>query len=161
VDARTYLPLPAQATAEQPVNARTAPEALDARIQILWPHGGATVAQANLANLSADLFVSRSLIRLGPDPAADQPWNPEVWLVAARNNEPGERVCRGVLRVDERGAAHWDFNDVDVSPARNPENKLHFWIEVDGHRTHSNFWTHGLDARTYLPNPETPLGDCP
>lgn len=161
VDARTYMPLPASATAEQPVNARTAPETLDARIQILWPHAGAAVAQANLANLSADLFVSRTLIRLAPDPAADQPWDPQVWLVAARNNEPGERVCRGVLRVDERKAAHWDFNDVDVSPARNPENKLHFWIEVEGHHVRSNFWTHGADARTYLPNPETPLGNCP
>lgn len=161
VDARTYMPLPVRATAEQPVSSRTAPQALDARIQILWPHGGATVAQADLANLSADLFVSRSLLRLAPDLASDEPWDPQVWLVAARNNEPGERIARGVLRMDDRGAAHWDFNDIDVSPARDPENKLHFWIEVEGHRTHSNFWTHGADARTYLPNPETPLGDCP
>ena len=78
----------------------------------------------------------------------------------AIDNRVGERITRGVLRIEIGGAAHWDFNDIDVSAARNPTGKVHFWIEVDGIRTYSNFWTHGLDARTYLPNPEAPLGNC-
>jgi hypothetical protein len=49
---------------------------------------------------------------------------------------------------------------VDISPARNAASKVHFWIEVEGMRTCSNFWTHGLDARTYQPSPEPPLGAC-
>lgn len=160
VDARTYMPLPAQAAANQPITAQTAPRQLDARIQILWPHGNAPVAQASLANLSVDLFRHGSLIRLLPAGTGGAAWSPAVWLCAARNNDPGERVAQGGLRVDANGAAHWDFNDIDISAARDPENKLHFWVEVQGCQTYSNFWTHGLDARTYLPNPEVLLGDC-
>jgi hypothetical protein len=84
---------------------------------------------------------------------------PAVWLVRALNNDVGVRVARGQPRRDGAGV-HWDFNDVDVSAARDPQSKLHFWVEVDGIRTYSNFWTHGVDARTYLPNPDVLLGDC-
>ena len=87
------------------------------------------------------------------------PWTPAVWLVCALNNETGVRVARGQARRDG-AVVHWDFNDVDVSAARDLQSKLHFWIEVDGIRTYSNFWTHGVDARTYLPNPDVLLGDC-
>ncbi len=159
VDARTYLPRPAQATANQAVTAATAPRELDARIQILWPHGGAPVSEADLANISVDLFRAGTLVRLAPAATSPQ-WSPEVWLVRARNNDPGERIARGVLRLEHGAIAHWDFNDIDVSAARDPENKLHFWVQVDGIITRSSFWTHGLDARTYLPHPDVLLGDC-
>lgn len=159
-DARTFMPQPAQAVANQTITAGTAPRQLDARIQILWPHGNAPVAQASLANLSVDLFRRGTLIRLMPGGAGTTQWVPKVWLLAARNNDPGQRVARGVLRIEANGAAHWDFNDIDVSPARDPETKLHFWVEIEGCEAFSNTWTHGLDARTYLPNPETLLGDC-
>jgi hypothetical protein len=159
VDARTYLPRPAQATETQAVTPATAPQEVDARIQILWPHGGAAVSEANLANISVDLFQPGTLVGLAP--AATTPrWSPEVWLVRALNNDPGERVARGVLRMENGSIAHWDFNDINVSAARDPENKLHFWVQVDGLITRSSFWTHGLDARTYLPHPDVLLGDC-
>ena len=92
---------------------------------------------------------------------ADGPtaWVPHVWLVRAVNNDPGRQITQGVVRRDGV-LTHWDFNDVDVSPARDPSSKLHFWVEVEGIRTYSNFWTHGLDARTYLPIPDLLLGDC-
>jgi hypothetical protein len=77
--------------------------------------------------------------------------------VRALNNDPGERVARGVLRMENGSIAHWDFNDINVSAARDPENKLHFWVQVDGLITRSSFWTHGLDARTYLPHPDVLL----
>jgi len=158
-DARTLMPQPFQAEAELPVTAASAPAEVDARIQILWPHGGASISQALLANLSADLFAHGMRTRLAPAKSGTT-WQPAVWLVRANNNSVGERVARGILRTETNGAAHWDFNDVDVSVARQPTNKLHFWVEVDGALTYSNFWTHGLDARTYLPNPEPPLGNC-
>ena len=158
VDARTFMPQQIQPEGHIQVTADTAPAELDARLQILWPHGGAPVAEANLANLTADLFRRGTRLRLTPKPAGNT-WQPAVWLLRAVNNGVGQRVARGVLRRDGDGA-RWDFNDVDVSPARDPSSKLHFWVEVDGVRTCSNFWTHGVDARTYFPNPDLLLGDC-
>lgn len=158
-DARTYMPQPFQTELELPITATDAPAEVDARIQILWPHGGAAISQAELANISVDLFLHGTRLRLGPA-TFGAAWEPAVWLVRAVDNAVGERVARGAPRIEPGGAAHWDFNDVDVSPARTPTSKVHFWIEVAGVRTYSNFWTHGLDARTYLPNPEPPLGNC-
>jgi hypothetical protein len=159
VDARTYLPKPVTPTGTQAIAAAGSPAALDARIQIVWPHGGAAVEQANLANISADLFAHGTRVALVPSGSGAGAWSPAVWLVRAVNNDTGVRVATGVPRRDGAGV-HWDFNDVDVSAARDPQSKLHFWVEVDGVLTHSNFWTHGVDARTYLPNPDVPLGDC-
>jgi len=159
VDARTYLPSPVTPTGTQAITAGNLPAELDARIQIVWPHGGAAVAQANLANISADLFARGSRVALAPAGSGAAAWRPAVWLVRALNNDVGVRVAAGNPRRDGAGV-HWDFNDVDVSAARDPQSKLHFWVEVDGVLTHSNFWTHGVDARTYLPNPDVPLGDC-
>jgi hypothetical protein len=167
VDARTYMPQQVKPQGEAIGTFSNPPKELDARIQILWPHGNAAVADARLANLTADLFQHGTQVRLSPERAGSeyQPpirlatWLPEVWLMRAVDNGVGERVSRGALRR-EGAAGRWDFNDVDVSPARDPAHKLHFWVEVGGVRTYSNFWTHGLDARTYLPHPETPLGDC-
>jgi hypothetical protein len=159
-DARTFLPQPFQAELELPISADTAPAEVDARIQILWPHGGAPVSEARLANISADLFLPGTSLRLAPA-TFGAAWQPDVWLIRAVDNGVGERVARGAPRVEPNGACHWDFNDIDVSPARAATSKVHFWIEVEGLRTYSNFWTHGLDARTYLPNPEPPLGNCP
>lgn len=160
VDARTYLPQPLQPDGVLLVSPAAAPAEVDARIQIVWPHRGAPVTEANLANISADLFGHGTRKRLG-SAGTGSPWQPAVWLVRAVNNNVGERAARGAPRAAGDGSVHWDFNDVDVSPARDPESKLHFWIEVDGIRTYSNFWTHGVDARTYLPNPDVLLGDCP
>ena len=159
LDARTYLPMPVTPTGTQAITAAGVPAALDARIQIVWPHGGAAVEKANLANISADLFAHGTHVALAPSGSGADAWTPAVWLVRALNNDTGERVAAGIPRRDGAGI-HWDFNDVDVSAARDPQSKLHFWVVVDGILTHSNFWTHGVDARTYLPNPDAPLGDC-
>ena len=159
VDARTYLPQPVKPGGTQAVAAGSAPSELDARIQIVWPHGGAAVEQATLANISADLFARGSRVALVPSGSGAAAWAPTVWLVRALNNDVGVRVVRGQARRDG-AVVHWDFNDVDVSAARDPQSKLHFWVEVDGIRTYSSFWTHGVDARTYLPNPDILLGDC-
>ena len=159
VDARTYLPRPVVPSGTQGVTAASVPSELDARIQIVWPHGGAAVEQARLANISADLFAHGAHVALVPAGSGASAWMPAVWLVRVLNNDAGVRVARGHARRDG-AVVHWDFNDVDVSAARDPQSKLHFWVEVDGVRTYSNFWTHGVDARTYLPNPDVLLGDC-
>ena len=159
VDARTYLPQPVNPSGTQVVTAGSIPSDLDARIQIVWPHGGVAVEQAKLANISVDLFARGTSVALVPSGSGAAGWMPAVWLVRALNNDAGMRVACGVARRDGT-VVHWDFNDVDVSAARDPQSKLHFWVEADGIRTYSNFWTHGVDARTYLPNPDMLLGDC-
>ena len=91
-DARTLMPQPFQAEAELPVTAANAPAEVDARIQILWPHGGASISQALLANLSADLFAHGTRTRLSPAKSGPT-WQPAIWLVRAGNNGVGERVA--------------------------------------------------------------------
>ena len=167
VDARTFLPQQVQPQGYVIGKLANPPAELDARIQILWPHGGAAVADARLANITVDLFQpgTRQLVVPEPRPVASGPaptlatWQPRLWLVRSVNNGVGQRVASGELRRDG-AAAHWDFNDIDVSPGRDPQSKLHFWIETDDLRVCSNFWTHGLDARTYLPHPDVLVGDC-
>ena len=159
VDARTFMPQQFQAKAALLVAANAAPAEVDARLQIVWPHDNAPVSAAEQANVTADLFTHGTRTRLGPAKTGAA-WRPAVWLARAIDNDVGERVARGVMRPETDGSAHYDFNDVDVSPAREETGKVHFWVEVDGVRVYSNFWTHGADARTYLPNPDVLLGDC-
>lgn len=159
VDARTFMPQQFQAKAALLVAAVAAPAEVDARLQIVWPHDNAPVSKAEQANVTADLFARGTPTRLGPTKTGAG-WRPAVWLVRAVGNGVGGRIAAGIMRVEADGSARWDFNDVDVSPAREATGKVHFWVEVDGVRTYSNFWTHGADARTYLPNPDVLLGDC-
>ncbi|MGH7860837.1 MAG: hypothetical protein ACREOS_01220, partial [Candidatus Dormibacteraceae bacterium] len=61
------------------------------------------------------------------------------------------------LSTGRRLAWHrWEFNDVDVSAARDPLNKYYFAIQVDGVPTHTTIWAHGAAARTSLPRPDVP-----
>jgi hypothetical protein len=160
-DARTYMPHQVVAEGTVAVAGHDAPAEIDAIIQIVWPHGGAAVTEAELANITVDLFRHGTRQQLVPAAAeGTQRWQPQVWLVRAVNNDVGVRVARATLRREGPGRSRWDFNDVDVSPARDPTSKVHFWVEVEGARTYSNFWTHGADARTYLPNPDLLLGNC-
>ncbi len=160
VDARTFLPQQFQPKAALLVAANAAPAEVDARLQIVWPHDNAAVSEAEQANVTADLFTHGARTRLGLAKTGAA-WRPAVWLMRAVDNGVGERIAAGVMRLEADGSSRWDFNDVDVSPAREETGKVHFWVEVEGVRTYSNFWTHGVDARTYLPNPDVLLGDCP
>ena len=60
--------------------------------------------------------------------------------------------------VDGRTFPVWDFNDVDVSAARDSANRLTFFTTVDGVRTLHNIWTHAADARTVFPQADVPTG---
>ncbi|HIC88604.1 MAG TPA: hypothetical protein EYP04_04280, partial [Anaerolineae bacterium] len=151
VDARTYLPRPAEPTSVL----QSPPDAVDARIQIVWPHENAPVAEAELANITVALYAHGTLASAPPD------WSPRVLLYQALNNDVGKEVGVGVQRIVERDGLRypvWDFNDVDVGAAKDPLNKVHFWVEVEGIPTYPTFWTHGADARTYFPEQDVPLG---
>ncbi len=136
------------------------PSALDARIEIVWPHGDAPVDQADRANITVYLFESGSKIALAPSMSE----LPVVRLHRSQNvdpEQPGTAVPGRPRAVTVNGITFeaWDFNDVDVSAARDPLNRLYFWASVDGVTAYSNIWAHGTDARTFFPEPET-LSSC-
>ncbi len=149
-DARTVFP-----QAETPVSVTNRlPALLDARIQILWPHDGLPLDRAQLANLTAYVFDAQTGRALAPEVARGL----TLRLHEARNNEPdgGQAASRvGALRTvtgpnGQRFAA-WDFNDVDVSAARDSLNKQHFWLSADGRPAFTNIWSHGAAASTIYP----------
>ena len=135
-----------------------APGVADARIEILWPHGGAPTADADRANLAAWLFLSDSL-----DLAPCQ-WNPRVQLYRAENAEPARLVALGRKTAGRYHAPdgtlipNWEFNDVDVSAARDPKTRLYFFVALDGVPGRTNVWAHGSDSRTNFPRRDEPAG---
>lgn len=129
--------------------------AVDARIQIVWAHGGAPVDAASRANVSAYLFDSGGLRPVACD------FSRTVRLWAALNNKPARPIAVATRRAENNAGmtiTAFDFDDVDVSPARDPRNKLYFFVTVDGVATRSGIWSHGADARTYFPQPDVPTG---
>jgi hypothetical protein len=150
-------PAPAAATPTPAPSVSTAPPAagVDARIQIVFPHGGATVAQADKANVSVYLFQGGGRAPVACDYA------PTVRLWAGLNNDPARPIATATRRMDTSGGRSlpaFDFNDVDVSAARNPRNKLYFFVSIDGMANRSTVWSHGSDARTFFPAPDAPTG---
>jgi hypothetical protein len=124
-----------------------------AKIEIVWPHNNASVQEADKANITAYLL---SVTGNDSVPCA---WEPIVRLWAAQNAEPAQFSAIGEKRmttVSGRTFPVWDFNDVDVSLARNPTNKLSFFVTVDGVETRHNIWRHAADARTIFPQQDVP-----
>ncbi|MDO8670412.1 MAG: hypothetical protein Q7O66_03160 [Dehalococcoidia bacterium] len=129
--------------------------AMDSKIEIVWPQGGKPVSQAERANIGAYLFQQGLSAAVCPDLAAP------VRLWRALNNGVEEQLGAGQRRVmSVRGMtfAAWDFNDIDVSAATDNHNKYYFRLSVDGYATRSSIWSHGDDSRTYLPQPDNPVG---
>jgi hypothetical protein len=145
---------PAPTATAVPATAAATP-AVDARIEIVYPQNGVPVAQADKANVTAYLFQSGSKVPVACD------YSGTVRLWAAVNNDPARAVATGTRRIGAssgKSAVAYDFNDVDVSAAKDAHNKIYFFVTVDGVATRSNVWSHGADARTYFPNPDQPTG---
>lgn len=157
-DARTNLPYPQLPTGL----ADDAPRAVDALIQIVWPHGSAPVDQAEKANITAVLFRYNTTEAFAPDLG----WQPTVRLYSSQNTDVGPLEGQGLIgtprSVTEGGLTYlvWDFNDVDVSAAQDPANTLYFWVRVDELTTYPNIWAHGADARTTFPRADIPAEGC-
>ncbi|MFZ1471509.1 MAG: hypothetical protein WAV79_01165, partial [Anaerolineae bacterium] len=106
---------------------------------------GAAVSQADQANVTAYLFADGSL-----NPVSCSA-TPTVRLWMAQNSEPATFVGRGDKRLATdagRTFPVWDFNDVDVSAARNAANTLHFFVTVDEENIAHNVWSHGSSPLT-------------
>ncbi len=137
-----------------------------AKIEIVWPHNGAPVTEANLANVGATIFEPATTRPIGAD------FTGRVQLWRAIDNEPAAPLAEGVKRLaawpsgqqqscSGQGYPVWEFNDVDVSAARNPERRIFFYLTVDGLAVATNFWGHAADARTYFPYQDRPEGTAP
>jgi hypothetical protein len=129
-----------------------APE-VDAKVEIVWPQGNAPVDKASKANLTAAIFRHGGLTSVGPS------WTAPIRLFRAIDNGVEEPVALGTVRAATAGTLSypvWDFNDVDVSAARDPKKKIYFRLGIDGKRDESNVWSHASDARTYNPQPDIP-----
>jgi hypothetical protein len=149
-DARTILAQP-----DIPTNLLAAPPAeIDARIEIVWPHDGLPVEQAELANVTAFPFEAGTLSAI----SADAAWNPAVRLHRSLNADtesPSDPPVTGKARAVELEGGDvmlaWDFNDVDVRAAQDRLNKILFWVSVEGIPTYPNVWAHGADTPTVFP----------
>ncbi|MGE5603154.1 MAG: WD40/YVTN/BNR-like repeat-containing protein [Nitrososphaerales archaeon] len=157
-DARTYFP-------EQQVPsgiATGAVDAVDARIQIVWPHDAAgaerSVDQGDLANVAVTLFKHGTRLSVPLD------WPGKVTLYGAWNAE----VARPLSTQASAGARQsgvitypvWEFNDVPVDRAKDATNKLYLWAMAQGIKSYPTVWAHGADARTYFPAQDEPIQGC-
>ena len=126
---------------------------VDARIEVVWPHDWAPVTEADRANIGLRLFMPGSLM----PPACG--WQPKTTVWQAANTEPVEPLGLAQQRsVDGQPFPYWNLNDVDVSRAQDPNQKLYFMVRVEGVDTASSVWAHGADPRTYFPQPDVPSG---
>lgn len=148
-DGRTYFP-----DLDVPSGMAAVPPAVvDAKIEIVWPHGNLPVDKATKANVAVYLFEKGTL------KSAPLDFNPTVRLWRALNNESEREVAIGKKDTKtEKGITFpvWVFNDVDVSAAQENMNKYYFRVTVDGVASSSNVWSHGKDARTVFPSPVQP-----
>ena len=141
----------------EPPPAWGVPSSTDAKIEILWPHGGAPVLEADGANIAVWLF-QQGTLKLQPCQ-----WSPTVRLWRSLNNQPAEMIAVGRKSTGHyfaggRSIPTWEFNDVNVSAARDPRNRLFFWVTVDEVPSRSNIWAHAADPRTYFPYQDVPAG---
>lgn len=158
LDARTFFPQQDTPTGVL----RRPPREVDARIEVVWPHDTlgqpGSVADSDLANVTAALFAPRTLKSVPPY------WEPTVRLFRAINDRPASTPIIGQKRLVRQGDLVypvWDFNDVVVRPARDPSNRIFFWLDVEGVPTYSNVWAHASDARTFFPIKDAATNGCP
>jgi photosystem II stability/assembly factor-like uncharacterized protein len=129
------------------------PEAVDARIEIVWPHDGKPVTEARQVNVGLRLFLPNSLV---PSPCS---WAPKVTVLQAIDTDPAAPLGTAKQRsVNGQPYPYWELNDVDVRVANNPEHKVYYLVQVAGSATQTSVWAHGSDPRTYFPQQDVPSG---
>jgi hypothetical protein len=152
-DRRTCQQFPLIVQIPAPTSSAAHPAPMQAKIEIVWPHGDAAVRDANFANITAYLIAAGEKT---PPPCA---WQPTVRLWAAAGSDPARAVAVGqkrMITLEGNTFPVWDFNDVDVSAARDSTSKLSFFATVDGMEAAHNVWVHAADARTIFPRADVP-----
>ena len=161
-DPRTFLPDQVVPTGYSGPD----PKELDVRIQVVWPHDAngqyAPVERATFVNIAVDLFEHGTKKSVPPDYAlASQRvvggFGP-LLLYAAKENDPMHASSPSAERItytaNGQTFPRWVFNNIPVEPGR----QYHFAALPAGiDVAYPTIWTHGPDARTYLPAPKPPL----
>jgi hypothetical protein len=160
--------------------------AIDAKIEIVWPHDAAgnkaPVASAPLVNVEVYLFQRSTLNPVGcafantvtlrwaqnfrgyydlPPYGGFGQLNPTghaVPVYAPSEGVVGQRTTR---TVNGKTFPVWVFNDVPVAStavasAKPASYATYFVVDVNGADYRTNVWAHSADPRTYLPNQLTP-----
>jgi photosystem II stability/assembly factor-like uncharacterized protein len=164
-DPRTYFPQP-----DVPSGTATEdPEAVDARIQVVWPHDEAgaprSVREGTLANVLVTFFKHGTRLSVPVD------WRPAgVTLYGAWDQEVGKPLATEAVRsVRQAGAIAypvWEFNNIPVARATVPSAAegigatLYLWVIADAVQTYPNIWAHGADSRTHFPAMDEPIQGC-
>jgi hypothetical protein len=173
-DPRTYFPqqdVPSGIAADRI-------EAVDARIQIVWPHDEAgrprSVAEGTLANIAVTFFKhgTRLSVPVG--------WQPDgLTLYGAWNQEMGKPLARQAVAYARQAGAItypvWEFDNIPVARATvrgslpadaasgsapGSGSTVYLWVMADGVQTYPNIWAHGADSRTYFPAQDEPIQGC-
>ena len=158
-DTRTYMPLQ-----DVPSGIATEPiDALDARIEIVWPHDAQGNARQTATGAYANVGVA--LFKHGTRLSVPVSWRPAgLTLYGAWNQDIGRPLKReAVKQVRQSGAVAypmWEFLNIPVAMAADPANKLFLWVVIDGVETYPTIWTHGADARTYFPIMDELIQGC-
>jgi photosystem II stability/assembly factor-like uncharacterized protein len=158
-DPRTYYPFPDVPSGVASGNI----DAVDARIQVVWPHDGAgnlrDTSEADYVNVAVAFYKhgTRLSVPVGWTPAG-------MVLHGAWNQEISQPLANeAVMEVRKAGAITyptWEFNNIPVDRAKEAANKIHLWVTVDGAETYPTIWTHGADARTLFPTKDEPVQGC-
>jgi hypothetical protein len=173
-DPRTYFPqqdMPSGIAADQI-------DAVDARIQIVWPHDEAgnsrPATEGTLANVAVTFF------KHGTRLSAPVDWQPAgLTLFGAWDQEVGKPLARQAVKYTRQAGAItypvWEFHNIPVARATVPGNPpqgttsggtapsgstLYLWVMADGVETYPNIWAHGADSRTYFPAQDEPIQGC-
>lgn len=155
IDATVTPPTPPVPTAV----VTSLPARVDAAIVTLQPNAG--LPQATTADLTGYLFVhetERAVFAGSGDP-------PTVRLRWSLDNDVAQAGLglTGAARTTSAGDVSWtawDFAGVDVSAARNAQNRLYFWLDVPGSETYPTIWAYGADIRTSFPVTDLPARSC-
>lgn len=158
-DPRTYFPqqdVPSGVATEQ-INA------VDARIQIVWPHDGAgnarSVTDGAYANIAIALFKhgTRLSVPVGWQPAG-------LVLYGAWDQEVSRALSRTPVALTRQSGAItypvWEFHNIPVARATDAASKLYLWASVTGTTTYPTIWAHGADPRTFFPAKDEPIQGC-
>ena len=156
--------------------AALAPTAVDAKIEIVWPHDEqgrpAPVDTAKFVNVEVYLFQRGTLdpVPCGFSNSVVLRWThaypgPMGSPLAIEANPPAhDYIDYPSSMVGIRSSQHrdgkmfpvWVFNDVPIFTIDGQVWSQYFFVEVQGTDYRTNVWAHTRDARTYAPDPSVP-----
>lgn len=146
--------------------------AIDARIEIVWPHDaqGNPARNGTFVNVEVYLFERGTLNPVActfannvilrwsrnhfTSAVVDATLSPAHDLPDQAGSAIGHRITR---TVDGKTFPAWEFNDVPVAQPLEDTgvkavfNETYFFVEVEGADARTNVWTHALQGMTALP----------